>query len=147
MKANAVFAILFAGSFLAAADEPAPAFDLFAPAEAAASWNYNSAIWDQIVLPNREPAPTISFGRTELTVSGALVESFRRPRNWSDLSLGEKILNFPILSSFVPQPMPRPAGGTGRYFAWGGRGDAWGTIADREASAVQARARLISVSW
>jgi len=76
----------------------------------------------------RKQSSGISLGKSDIVVKGPLVDTFRRaPRSSRDRSLGEKILNLPILSLFVPQPMPRPGRG-GKYFSWGEREAPWSMV-------------------
>ncbi len=138
-----VLALLLASNLFASGEEPQLGFNLFAPAQSSAHWQYNSAVWNQ--LSTREPSLKISIGPSELVVSGALVETFRRPRNWSDLSLGEKILNFPVLNLFIPGKMPQPPGGIGKYFAWGERNQSWTLLAG--AGAGGSAGTLMSLGW
>ncbi len=134
-----VLAIFLASSLFASGEEVQRGLDLFAPARTSTQWQYNPTIRSQ--LSTNEPALKITIRSGELVLSGALVETFRRPRNWSDLSLGEKILNFPVLNLFIPAKLPRPPGGIGRYFAWGESDQPWGGGGGSSAGV------LVSLGW
>jgi hypothetical protein len=127
--------MLLTTSFVAAAlpifaDEAQVEFDASAPAKATTEWKYNPALWTELFTEKRE-APTMSIGRSDIAVSGPLVETFRRPRYSStDRSLGQRILSLPIINLFVPQPMPSPPSSGGRYFAWGRSSRPWRAIAE-----------------
>lgn len=86
-----------------------------------------------------------SVGKSDYAVQGPAVETFTFYRRSSsrDVSLGQKILNLPIVNLFVPQPMPKPTGG-GRYLAWGQKDQPWSAVADR---GIPGPVGLMSVSW
>jgi hypothetical protein len=81
-----------------------------------------------------EPAlPPLSLGEGDVKLSGPLVDTFRlqaRTENQLNRSLGQRILDLPVLNLFVPQPWPKLTRG-GRYFAWGGRDVPWMMVCDR----------------
>jgi hypothetical protein len=149
MKRNATVLVLLLGAanltlpISVRGDESQLGFNVFAPARTSTEWRYNASLWEQI-SPG-EPALKISVGRGELAVRGALIETFRRPRNWSDLSLGEKIIHFPIINLFVPAKMPRPPGGIGRYFAWGETPVSWTVLAG--GGVAGEAGTLLSIGW
>ena len=145
MKAKpTVLSVLLASNLFASAEELHRGFDLFAPTQTTSRWQYHPVIWGQ--LSTQEPSVKLSIGPNEFLVRGALVDAFQRPRDWSELSLGEKILNFPVLNLFIPQKMPRPPGGTGRYFSWGDPNQSWTVMAGGGAGAGTAGV-LVSVGW
>ena len=95
-------------------------------------------------LPEREvrewtvslaPAlPPLSLSEGDVKLSGPLVDTFRlqaRTENQPNRSLGQRILDLPVVNLFVPQPWPKPTRG-GRYFAWGGRDVPWMLVCDRQ---------------
>ena len=117
-------AFLLASLLPALAEEPQTEFDAFAPVKASTEWKPNPALWRELLNVKRDH-PTVSIGRTEFLVGGPLVETIRRPRNWSNLSLGKKLLALPVINLFVPQPMPSPPSGGGKYFAWEATSQPW----------------------
>lgn len=86
-----------------------------------------------------------SIGKSDFEVSGPLVETFRGPRRtWSDLSLGQKIVNLPIVNLFVPQPFQVGGRRDSKYLAWGDKDIPWSAVADRGSGGPVG---LISVSY
>jgi hypothetical protein len=122
-------AVLFGAPLLVSAQELQTKLDMYAPLQLSKEWKYSSAIWDQYSGISSNQTPGISLGRSRVTLGGPLIQTFQRPRDWSDLSRGEKFLSLPIINLFVPQPMPRPPGGTGKYFKWGQSDQPWDTVA------------------
>ena len=125
-------AVLLGAPLLGLAQELQTKLDMYAPVKLSQEWKYTPAIWDQFsgLDSDNDKAPGIPIGRGDMVFDGPLVQTFRRPRGWSDLSPGEKFLAMPIINLFVPQPMPRPPGGTGKYFKWGGSAQPWSTVAE-----------------
>jgi hypothetical protein len=82
-------------------------------------WDTSNAHWDQ-VLSETQSSQNVRLGKSDFVVTGPLIEGFHRKQFSSDVSLGQRILAFPIVNLFVPRRMPSPPGGTGRYFAWRG---------------------------
>ena len=126
-------------------------FNATASPKARAEWNTNPAHWDQIISQKRE-TPELRIGKSDYVVSGPLIQGLRRQRASADRSLGKKILGLPIVSWFVPQPMPSPPGG-GKYFRWGESDRPWTAIASgaapgsgNDAVTHEAKTSLISVS-
>jgi hypothetical protein len=72
---------------------------------------------------------TWRMGRSDLLLEGPLVSGMRRQRVAHDATLAQRIGALPVVSLFIPQPLPRPSR-TGRYLAWGERDVAWSTIAE-----------------
>lgn len=146
-------AFLLASLLPALAAERQTDFDAFAPVKASTEWKSNPALWRNL-LSIRRDSPTVSIGKADFVLTGPLVQTIRRPRGWSELSLGEKILALPVINLLVPQPMPAPASG-GKYFAWGESSLSWGAVANGAAPGSGAFARyvnhepngLISVGW
>jgi len=86
----------------------------------------------------------ISLGKSDFILSGPLVDTFRlAPRSREDRTLGQKILDLPIISLFVPGPMPKPTR-QGKYFPWSQRDLPWSVQADRPIPGPQSV--LVSVS-
>ncbi|MBC8096090.1 MAG: hypothetical protein H7Y43_09780 [Akkermansiaceae bacterium] len=90
-------------------------------------WDVSQSHWDRI-SQQRSSIPELHLGKSDFVIGGPLVESFRRKRLPSDASLGRKFLALPVVSSFVPQKMASPPGGTGSYFAWRGNTRSWSEI-------------------
>lgn len=85
-------------------------------------------------LPAAEPLPPLKLGKSDYSVSGPLIDTFRlKPRENEERSLGRKLLDLPIINIFVPEPMPRPTR-QGAYFAWGNRDVPWAVTAERSIS-------------
>jgi len=120
-------AFLLASLLPMVAEEAQTEFDASAPVKASTEWKPNPALRRDLLHIKRDH-PTVTIGRTEFQVGGPLVETLRRPRNWSDLSLGRKLLALPVINLFVPQPMPSPPGGGGKYFAWGDASKSWTSV-------------------
>ena len=82
-----------------------------------------------VSLGQKPSNPTL--GKSDFIVSGPLVDTFRlSPRSREERTLGQKILDLPIINMFVPGPMPKPTR-QGKYFMWGERDVAWTVQADR----------------
>ena len=144
MNASALVTIVFVSFTLSlhAADGPAQ-LDTSAPKKIL-DWN-DKRWWEAMKQtdPNRK-SPNLSLGKSDFVVKGPLVETFRPgPRPAGDQSLIEKMRRWPIVSLFVPQPMPWPSGG-GKYFAWGERDVPWSVLGDRPIPGPQGA--LVSVS-
>src|SRR5262245_60752175 len=121
--------VLFGAPLVVSAQELQTKLDMYAPVKLSKEWKYSPAIWDQYSGISSNQTPGISIGRSHVTLGGPLIQTFQRPRDWSDLSRGEKFLSLPIVNLFVPQPMPRPPG-TGKYFKWRSESDQpWATEA------------------
>ena len=126
MNANTLVIVAFVSFVLTLrAQEPPPQFDV--------SVRKNLIERDEpkwTVSLGRKPSG-ISLGKSDFIVSGPLVDTFRlTPRSAEERTLGQKILGLPIVSMFVPGPMPKPTR-QGKYFAWGERDAAWTVQADR----------------
>ena len=109
-----------------------------------------SVNWDQVISQKRE-TPELKIDNSNYVVSGALVEGLSLQKSSEVRSLGQKILELPIVRLFVPRPTPSPPAG-GSYFRWGDSDRPWtaiaqNAIADRpfdEAAAHEPGIRLIS---
>jgi hypothetical protein len=53
-----------------------------------------------------------------------------KPKARPERTLGRKILDLPIISMFVPEPLPKPTR-QGKYFAWGDREQPWSATVER----------------
>jgi hypothetical protein len=122
---------------------------------AAAEWTPDSRLWQNLLTGRSDSPSSLRLGKSEFTLGGPIIQSFRpRPRS-TDRNLGQKILDFPVISWFVPQRMPVPPGGTGpSYFAWGERHRSWADVAagspagsSFSAGDTQAQSGLISFQW
>ena len=125
MKANVFVAVLFLalGSPLRAGDsrlKPVVA----STTKADTAWNTNSWLWKNLVY-GYHPTPGFQLGKTGITITGPLVETLPRGKAASDRSLGQKILAFPLVHLFVPQPMPPAGSPPGKYFAWRDSNQSW----------------------
>ena len=69
-------------------------------------------------LEARRDAPVITFGKSDIVLSGPLVAGLRKLPHEEGLSRAQKFLRLPVIRLFVPGPMEKPPGGTGKYFAW-----------------------------
>ena len=87
------------------------------------------ARWGSL-LTEKHDSPLITLGKSDFTISGPLIEGFRRMPRSEDLSRGQKFLRLPIVRLFVPGPMEKPPG-TGRYFAWRNCDLPWTAAASR----------------
>ena len=121
MKAKAFIALwlLIPGPFLHAQNthlEPVRA----SASKADTSWNTNSTLWKDLVFGRSSLDTSSGFrlGKSGITVSGPLVETLPHGKTPPDRSLGQKILAFPLVHLFVPQPMPPADSPPGKYFAW-----------------------------
>jgi hypothetical protein len=129
MNVKLVFLMLVFLSMLSArADEAKSKFDASASPKPDAAWNTSPAHWDE-VISRKSTTTDLRLGKSDYVVSGVLVEGLRRRRSTQDRSLGKKILEFPIVRLFVPQPMPSPPG-RGKYFRWGKSDLPWTAIAE-----------------
>jgi hypothetical protein len=85
-------------------------------------------------VPVEQRAMPLKLGKSDFVVSGPLVDTFRlRPRGETERTLGQKILDLPIVNMFVPEPWPKPSR-QGKYFAWGEREVPWSAASDRQRS-------------
>jgi hypothetical protein len=105
----------------------------FRPAAAASlrpatNWDADSKLWKDL-LTGRTHSSVIRIASSDFVVSGPVIEGFRPRRFTGDRSLGQKLLGLPIVRLVVPQPMPVPPGGGGKYFAWGESRRSWTAIA------------------
>src|SRR6187401_1127904 len=101
MKTSALL-VLALGMFVWAsrADEKPTQFDTTARRKSVLDWD-EPEWWRRDWKRDQK----FSIGKTDFEVSGPLIETFRGPRRtWSDLNLGRKIINLPIVSLVVPQP-------------------------------------------
>ena len=122
---------------LRAEDKPAQ-LDAFGPKKVL-DWD-DPKWWEAM----KHKSSAIALGKSDFAVSGPLVETFRvAPRSSAERNLGEKILKLPIVSLFVPQPMP-VFRGEGKYFLWGERPLPWAAVGAR--SMLPPQGGLISVS-
>jgi hypothetical protein len=144
MNANAIVTVVFLSLVLALRAQERPA-----PLDASSQkkildWN-DPKWWEAMRKTSPDQKSTgISLGKSDFVMSGPLIETFRRaPRSSGDQSLIERMRHWPIVSLFVPQPMPWPSGG-GKYFAWGERDVPWSVLADRPIPGPQGA--LMSVS-
>jgi len=79
------------------------------------------------VLRKMEKQEGLRLGQSDYVFRSPILEGLI-PRPAPDgASLGEKILNLPIVRWFRPLPMPEPPGG-GKYFKWGERAESWRDI-------------------
>ena len=118
MKAKVLVAVLCLAlaSWLRAEDNRLKP-EVTSPSKAGTSWNTNSWLWKNLVY-GYNPTPGLPLGKSGITVSGALVETLPYGKSAADRSLGQKILGFPLVHLFVPQPMPPAGSPPGKYFAW-----------------------------
>jgi hypothetical protein len=92
----------------------------YAP-EASTRWRTDPAYWDQFITMHNEP-PRYELGKSGFNVGGPIVDGLRFHHYPAGRSLGQKILDLPIVRLFVPGPMPTPPEGSGPgYFAWRGQ--------------------------
>lgn len=127
MNAKLVFsAVLVLGLSSLSAQPPVPDFNA-ASSLGFWQWNTGASYWDRILSNNRS-IPELHIGQSDFVVSGPLVSAFHRQRLSSDASLGQKILALPVISWVVPQKMPLPPGGTGKYFAWNDSSKPWANV-------------------
>ena len=129
----------------ASAAESQLEFNLFDQATMSQHWKPNPALWRELTTTRTNLA--IAVGSTEFRMSGPLVNAYQKSRKSAGErpSLGKTLISIPVevLSLFVPQPMPRPPESGGRYFAWGDRAEAWGTLMGAAADGDG----LISLGW
>jgi len=126
MNANTLLTVVFVSFLLNARAEERPStVDAFGAFGSKKVLDWDDPKWWEGM---KSRTSGISLGNSDVILQGPLVDTFRfAPRSPSDRSLGEKILNLPILSLFVPQPMPKPARG-GSYLAWGERAAPWSVV-------------------
>ena len=90
-------------------------------------WDVSSSHWDRI-LSGESTVREFQLGKSDFIVSGPLMDGFRQERLSSDVSVGRKFLGLPIVRLLVPQRMPAPPGGTGKYFAWRDNSRSWASV-------------------
>jgi hypothetical protein len=81
-------------------------------------------------LLNANPRPPAEPAVVDpLAPSHHFLEEFRLHRYASDRSLGQRVLDLPVIRLLIPQRIPSAPGGTGHYFAWGDSSRPWTAIA------------------
>lgn len=70
----------------------------------------------------------IPLGKSGFSLGGPIIEGLLPRRLPEGASLGQKLLNLPVVRLFVPQPMPSPPGG-GKYFLWREHARSWPSLA------------------
>jgi hypothetical protein len=101
------------------------------PASFGASTEVKPSTNPRSEVPLQQRATPLKLGKSDYTVSGPLVDTFRlKPRVQTERSLGRKILDLPIINMFVPEPWPKTTR-QGKYFAWGERDQPWATTVER----------------
>jgi hypothetical protein len=154
MNAKTVFvAALLLWACVAWGEEIQSNYNSSASSQPSAHWDTSPAHWDQVIREYNNSS-ALKLGKSDFVVTGPLVSGFRRQRLSSDRSLGEKIIGLPVVNLFVPQRMPRPPGGTGRYFAWGSKDQPWNTVTPPtppggafDPIGNEPKSGLISVEW
>jgi len=76
------------------------------------------------VLRKHESPDGRRLGQSDYVFRSPILEGLIPRQATVDASLGEKILNLPVVRWFRPLPMPQPPGG-GKYFKWGERAESW----------------------
>jgi len=143
MNANAFLAVAFVSFALTLRADEKPAQAQLNTSTPRKILDWDDPQWWELMGETRQKSPGVSLGESDVVVRGPLVDTFRvAPPSRGERSLGEKILDLPIVSLFVPQPMPVSRGG-GKYFAWGDRDRPWATVAGRS---VIPESGLVSVS-
>jgi hypothetical protein len=141
MKTSALIALAL-GMFVWAlrAEEKPTQFDATTKRKSVLDWD-DPEWWQR----DSKHEPKFSIGKHDFEVSGPLIETFRGPRRtWSDLSLGEKIVNLPIVNLFVPQPFTVGSRRESKYLAWGEKDKPWSDVAEAGRGGP---AGLISISY
>lgn len=83
------------------------------------------------LLTEKHDSPLITLGKSDFTISSPLIEGFRPLRHSEGMTRTQRFLHLPIIRLFVPGPMEKPPGGTGRYFAWRNCDLPWAAAASR----------------
>lgn len=96
------------------------------------AWDYSPAHWDRI-LQVKSNSPPLRIGKSDLIVSGPLIEGLRRSRPGGERSLGRRILDLLIIRLAVPRPLPSTPTG-GKYFCWGESDRPWGAVSGKAVS-------------
>ena len=98
--------------------------------------------WDALI---EGMYPRVAVGTGNVRVSGPLVDGFRGASNSeSNASLGQKILDMPIISALVPELLPKPTG-EGSYLKWGESNQSWSSVSER--MRLEPEAVLLSVHF
>jgi hypothetical protein len=144
MKTNMLATIILAFSLLTLRTEEQPSFqfDALTP-RGYVDWD-DPEWWESVA---RTKSPGLALGKSDFVMHGPLIETFRpshRPLP-TDRSWFQKALDLPIVSLFVPRPMPVPPISRGNYFAWGERSVPWSTTADPWSPLPSGA--LVSVGW
>lgn len=124
---------MVAAALAVQAEEQPTRLDLAHPESAVLRRNYIT--WDDPAwwAAMRTKDDRVVIGRSDYTVQGPIVNTFRRAPNWSDLTPAQKIISLPIVSLFVPQPMniePRRSLAMRDYIKWGEDDRPWSNIGD-----------------
>ncbi|HMJ92220.1 MAG TPA: hypothetical protein VK530_20525 [Candidatus Acidoferrum sp.] len=137
MNRQALAAAAMAVAVLAVQAEEQPTrFDVLAPESLGLKKDYidwNDPRWWEAM---RQKESGIAIGKSDFTADGPVVRTLRRAPNWSEKSLGEKIISLPVISLFVPQPIniaPRERNSPklSDYFKWGDLDQPWSNLGDR----------------
>ncbi|GEM_PF-6523267 len=131
MKTKAkVLALVFLGFTmnLHAADQPETSLSAETSSFGPYHWNTAESYWDRIVQEQRS-RPEVRIGESDYVFSGPVVEAFHREKLPENTSRLRRFTALPVVRLFVPQKMPKPPGGTGRYFAWRDSERSWSVTA------------------
>lgn len=153
MNAKFLALALFFGATLACAASDVPAqTNTSLSSMPGTSWNTNSMLWLDLTSGTNQPS-VLRLGNSDFTMSGPLIEGFRRQPASESRSLGHKLLSLPVVRLLVPQRLPSPPSG-GRYFAWHDSRRAWTSIATGSPPGSgfdslhnEPRSSLITVEW
>lgn len=93
---------------------------------------YDASTWKSDLINPKPAVPVIILGR-DFVLNSPIIEGLRRLPPAENLTRAQRFLRLPVIRLFVPKPMPKPPGGTGRYFAWHNCSLAWTDAASRPA--------------
>jgi len=109
-----VFLLCFVSAFAAVAGDPPTQFSSSARTGIPITEGQRQV---EFIFAKRD-APVIALGKSDFVLSGPLVAGFRKLPPQENLTRTQRFLRLPLIRLFVPGPMERPPGGTGKYFAW-----------------------------
>lgn len=129
MKLRLLIGVALAGFAMSAhAQEQGIESEVFASEKTVIDWD--DPEWWEYFAPRRQNEVEIPLGRPRYSASGPLVETFRPGIPWDERTPLQKITTLPVVSLFVPQPMPTPPAGRPDYIKWGERDVPWSNLGD-----------------
>lgn len=78
----------------------------------------DSRAWQDLLTGHVPSATSVRLGKSDFTLSGPILQGFKPRPRFEDRSLGQQILDLPVVSWVIPQRLDAPQGNAVLYFAW-----------------------------